>query len=82
VEGRTLGYMVKVEGKRDKMRTKLGRRAIEYEEKLEREEEMLWTRRCWEEVKKKEGRRRKIWEEQRKSFYKERGVSNEMGKRI
>ncbi|EFN67046.1 hypothetical protein EAG_02771 [Camponotus floridanus] len=36
VEGRTPGYMVREEGKKEKMRTKLGRRAMGYEEKLEK----------------------------------------------
>jgi len=77
VEGRTPGYMVREEGKRNKMRTRMGRRAIAYEEKLERGEGTLRARRCWEEIKEKGGRRRSLWEEQRKSFYEERGLSVE-----
>jgi len=77
VEGRTPGYMVREEGKRDKMRTRMGRRAIAYEEKLERGEGTLWARRCWEEIKERGNRRGSVWEEQRKSFYEERGVSVE-----
>jgi len=65
------------EEKRDKMRTKMGRKAIAYEEKLERGGGTLWARRCWEEVKKRGGRRKSILEEQRKSFYEERVVSVE-----
>ena len=82
VEWRTPGYMVREESKRDKMRLRMGRRAVRYEEKLEEGEGSEWTRGCWEEVKKREGKRASIWEEQRKGFYKERGMSEELVKRI
>jgi len=82
VKRRTPGYMIREEGKRDKMRTKMGRRAIAYEERLERRGGTLWARRCWEEINKRGEKRESIWEEQRKSFYEERGVSVEWDKRI
>jgi len=37
--------MVRKEGKKDKMRTKMRREAIAYEERLERGGRMLWARR-------------------------------------
>lgn len=54
VNGRTPGYMIREEGKREKMRTKMGGRAIKYEEKLEKGGGGRWARKCWEEVKKRE----------------------------
>jgi len=70
--------MVREEGKRDKMKTRMGRRTIAYEEKLERGEGTLGAaRRCWEEIKEMGGRRGSLWEEQRKNFYEERGLSVE-----
>jgi len=73
--------MVREEGKRDKMRTRLGKRAMGYEEKLERGEGSEWARRCWEEIKKRGEERGSRWEEQRKEFYRIRGVSVEWVKR-
>lgn len=35
MDGRMSGYMIKEEGKREKMRTRMGRRAMGYKEKLE-----------------------------------------------
>jgi len=46
VDGRTPGYMMREEGKREKMRTRMGRRAIAFEEKLERGEKSEWARKC------------------------------------
>ena len=77
VERRTPGYMIREESKGDKLRTRIGKRAMRYEEKLERGEESVWARRCWEEIKKREGRITAEWEEQRKVFYMERGMSAE-----
>lgn len=37
IDGRTLRYMVKEESKKEKLRTKMGRRAIRHEERLEKE---------------------------------------------
>lgn len=48
-----------------------------FEERLERGEGSWWARKCWEEIKKRGGRKGSEWEEQRKNFYKERGVSVE-----
>lgn len=48
-----------------------------FEERLERGEGSWWARKCWEEIKKRGGRKWSEWEEQRKNFYKERGVSVE-----
>lgn len=56
-------------------------RAIRYEKRLEKEGGSKWARKYWEEVKKKGGKSGSMWEEQRKDFYKERGVSVEWVRR-
>lgn len=48
-----------------------------FEERLERGEGSWWVRKCWKEIKKRGGKKGSEWEEQRKKFYKERGVSVE-----
>lgn len=48
-----------------------------YEEKLERESGSGLARKRWEEIKKGEERSGSRWEEQRKEFYREKGVSVE-----
>jgi len=45
--------MVREEEKREKKRTRM-RRAMGYEEKLEKGEESEWARKRWEEIKRKE----------------------------
>lgn len=73
--------MVREEGKREKMRTRLGRRAMGYEEKLEKGGGGEWARKCWEELKRRGRRGDSKWERQRKDFYRERGVSTEWVRR-
>lgn len=80
VDGRTPGYMIRKEGKREKMRTRLEKKAVRFKDKLERGGASLWARRCWEEIKREEGRG-STWEKQRKSFYWERGISVEWVRR-
>ena len=48
VDWRTPGYMVRVEVNRDKMKTRRGRRAWNYEEKSRKEEGSEITRECSE----------------------------------
>ena len=74
--------MVREESKRDKMRLRMGRRAIRYEKELEEGGGSEWARGCWKEVQKREGKRALVWEEQRKGFYRERKMSEELVKRI
>lgn len=81
VDGRTPGYMMREESKREKMRTKMGSRAVRYEERLEKGGEGKWARKCWEEVKNKRKEGESVWEEQRNNFYKVRGVSVEWVRR-
>lgn len=50
--------MVKKEGKRDKMRTRMGKRAMAFKKRLKRKEGIIWAKRCWKEMKKTEGRER------------------------
>ncbi|EZA46498.1 hypothetical protein X777_00096 [Ooceraea biroi] len=59
----------------------MGRRAMGYEERLETGSGSIWARRCWEEIKGREGVKGSRWEEERKDFYKERGVAVEWVKR-
>jgi len=73
LDGRTPGYMVREEGKREKMRTRLERRAMGYEERLEKGGGGEWARKCWEEVKRRGEEGDSKWERQRRDFYRERG---------
>lgn len=52
LDWRTPGYIVTGEGKREKLRTKAGRRAMKYEEKLREGKGSELARKCWEEIKK------------------------------
>lgn len=47
IEGKTPGYMVRKEGKRAKLRTRMQTRAIKSEERLEVCEGTVWARKCW-----------------------------------
>lgn len=40
---------------KEKMRTKMGSRAVRYEKRLEKEGDSKWARKCWEKVKEKGG---------------------------
>lgn len=66
--------MVREEGKREKMKTRLGRRAMGYEKKLEKRNRSEWARKCWEELKGKGEERESKWES-RKEIFIERKVS-------
>lgn len=68
VDGRSPEYMVREEGKREKMRIKMGSRAVRYDERLEKRGSSKWVRKCWEEVKEKRGEGESIWKEQKKDF--------------
>lgn len=81
MDGRPPGYMMREESKREKMRTKMGSRAVRYKERLEKGGEGKWARKCWEKVKNKRKEGESVWEEQRNNFYKVRGVSVEWVKR-
>lgn len=72
--GRESEYIVREEDKTDKIRTKMGRRVIRYEERLEKGGDNRWARKCWEKGKKRGEENGSVWEEQRKSFYKEKGI--------
>lgn len=69
--------MVREEGKKEKMRTRLGRKAMGYEEKLKKRGGGEWVRKCWEEVKRRGEEGGSKWERQKRDFYRERGVSTE-----
>lgn len=75
----TPGYIVKKKLKREKIRSRAGRRALRYKKRLEEEKRGQLARLCWKELKKK-GRKGKIklgWEEKRRRFFRERGVELE-----
>jgi len=74
VDGRTPGYIVKEERKRKKMRTRLGRRAMGYEEKIEKGGGSECVKICWEEIRKRGEKELSRWETKRRDFYRERGV--------
>lgn len=73
-DGRENVGIYREEDKREKIGTKMGRRAIRYEERLEKGGDNRWVRKCWEEVKKKGEENGSVWEKQKKGFYKEKGV--------
>lgn len=57
------GYMMRKKEKREKLNTRMGRRAIVYEKRLEKGGETIWVRRCWEEIKKRRIRMKEVEEE-------------------
>lgn len=69
------GYMVCEELQRDNLERKTELRAWGYEKKLEEGGGEELARKCWEEIKRsaKEGRVRSRWEDERRSFYEDRG---------
>ncbi|XP_024883228.1 uncharacterized protein LOC112461981 [Temnothorax curvispinosus] len=71
----TPGYMIREETKRDKERISAGRRAMKYEEKLERGEGNEIARECWREIREMDRKKKSKWEEERKSFYERRGYA-------
>ena len=79
VEWRPPGYMVRKEVERVKMRTAAGRRAWNFEIRLEEGGGSGWARKCWEEVKKGECRSGKlsVWEEERRGYFKKFGLEIE-----
>lgn len=72
IDKRTPKYMVREKAKKEKMRTRLGRRAMGYEEKLEKGGRNKWATKCWEAVRRKEKGEDSKWEKQRRNFYRER----------
>ncbi|XP_068993226.1 golgin subfamily A member 6-like protein 24 [Neodiprion pinetum] len=78
VDGRTPGYLVREELQREKLRIRAGRRAWNFERKLERGEGSELARRCWEEIRDKAeaGRQGSRWERERESFFAERGAES------
>lgn len=56
MDERTSGYIVREEDKRQKIRTKMGRRAIRYEERLEKGSDNRWARNVGRRLRKKKKR--------------------------
>ena len=74
------GYLVREELIRDKLRTRAGRRAWGFEERLAEGRGSELTRRCWEEMRERaqRGGWMSDWEKERKGFFEDRGI--ELGK--
>lgn len=81
VEWNTLGYMVREELQRIKLKRRGGRRAWGYEKRLEEGRGSELARRCWEEMKErfKRGKVLTDWEEDRRELGGERFVDGEGG---
>lgn len=76
---RTPGYLVREELQREKLRIRAGRRAWNYERRLEEGKGSKLARKCKEEIKER-FREEKIisnWEKERKKFFEDRGIGIE-----
>lgn len=51
IDGRTPGYLVREELKREKLRRRAGKRAWEFEHRVGEGKESMLARKCWEEMK-------------------------------
>ena len=78
VDWKTPGYMIREEVKRDKMRTRAGRRAWKYEEKLWKGEGSEIVRECLKEIKETERERGENISEWERG----RGIVKEQGRII
>ena len=78
MDWRTPGYMIRKEVKRDKMRTRAGRRAWKYEKKLRKGERSEIARECLKEIKEREQERG----ENISDWERGRGIVKEQGRRI
>lgn len=75
VEGRTPGYMVREEWQREKLRSRAGRRAWGFEERLREGGGSSWARMsAGNEGKDDEEGELSEWEMERQKFFEERGV--------
>ncbi|XP_011881792.1 PREDICTED: golgin subfamily A member 6-like protein 1 [Vollenhovia emeryi] len=82
VDWRTPGYLVREEGKKEKVRTWAGRRAWRFEERLRKGQGTEIARACLKEVEEKERGKGSRWEEGRRRFFEERGYAWEEVKRL
>lgn len=64
VSGKTPRYMIREKLQRDKLRTRVGRRAWRFEERLAEERRNKLARKCWAEMRERVRRRRRLsdWE--------------------
>lgn len=76
VEGRTLGYMIRKELQREILKSRAGKRAWGYEEKLMKGKGSMLAQRCLREVRQRVSKDGGMsgWERQRKQFFEERGM--------
>ena len=77
LDWRTPEYMIREEVKWEKMRTRAGRRAMGYEEKLTQGNRSELARKCLMEIRKGKVGDRARWEEGRRRFFEERGFAVE-----
>lgn len=79
VEG-TLGYMIREELQREKLRNRAGKRAWRFEKRLEEGRESEIVRKCWEELRGRCKRKKEIskWEEERCRFFEDKGNMGEV----
>lgn len=79
VERRTPRYLMREELQREKLRERAGKRAWEYEKRLEEGRGGELAQRCWEEMKErsKKGKVGSEWEEERRSYFEDRGLKLE-----
>jgi len=79
VEKRTLWYMMREELQKEKLRGRAGRRAWEFEKRLEEGRGGGLARDCLEEIRERfrEERTLTCWEREREKFFEERGVKRE-----
>jgi hypothetical protein len=83
VDARTQGYMVREELQREKMKSRVGRRAWSFEVRLEEKKGSELARKYRKEMRErgKGGRVGAGWEEERRIFFEERGLTVEEMKR-
>lgn len=76
MEGRTSVYLVREEMNKEKLRSRAGRRAVRFEERLMEGRDSRLARMCLEEIRERgqRGGEMSEWEKERWQFLEERGV--------
>jgi len=67
-------------GATKKIRGRTGMRAWGFERRLEEEKGGVIARKCWEEMREREGKEPSGWEREREIYEKKRGISRELEK--
>lgn len=78
IDSRTLGYAIREEMQREKLRGRAGMRTLGCEEKLREGKGNELAKLCWEEVLKKADMKEagSIWEKKKKKFLEDKGIRN------